>query len=430
MTKRVWYISWNSLEEPLVHSQVLGYLRGLSAKGWRFTLITLENNRDDHWLAQQQAQLRAVFGEALEWQPVQLAAGRISRSTVGKLWQARRHVLRLLKQEPPQLIHARSYLPAWLSAMLAGKAKRPWLFDARGFWVDEKVYKGSLKANGVAYRWLKRQEKRLYGAADAVVMLANAGVKSLRCKQWLTAGVPVAVIPTCVDTQRFRPNTSETNQYLPQHGAKRLLCVGSVGAGYLGEAVFRAFAAMQRVFPDYRCELCSRTDRDEVVKLAQATGVDLSRLKIYTATHEEMPGHLAAGGIGLSFIRPHPSKAASCPTKVGEYLACGMPVLYNPGIGDMDVVLGDGHVAVRCEALGTEGLMTALRQAVSLNESPGTRQRCRQLAMDYFSLDKGVAAYDALYCQVLGLKATDRAVASVADSSTRGAAGSAGETRP
>ncbi len=296
--------------------------------------------------------------------------------------------------------------------------------------MDEKVYKGSLKANGLAYRWLKRQEKWLYGAADAVVMLANAGMESLRRKGWLTADVPVAVIPTCVDTQRFRPDTLETRQYLsqhlPQHGAKRLLCVGSVGAGYLGEAVFRAFAAMQQAFPDYRCDLCSRTDRDELAKLAQATGVDLSRLKIYTASHEEMPGHLAAGGIGLSFIRPHPSKAASCPTKVGEYLACGMPVLYNPGIGDMDTVLGDGQVAVPCEALDTEGLMAALRQAVSLNESPDTRGRCRQLAMDYFSLDKGVAAYDALYRQVLGVNATGRA----ANSAALGTTVDAGESRP
>ena len=38
----------------------------------------------------------------------------------------------------------------------------------------------------------------------------------------------------------------------------------------------------------------------------------------------------------LNLIKNSPSKIFSSPTKVGESLGCGVPVIYNKGIGDLD----------------------------------------------------------------------------------------------
>jgi len=59
-------------------------------------------------------------------------------------------------------------------------------------------------------------------------------------------------------------------------------------------------------------------------------------------------GRLAAGDVaaalrdadaGLSFVKPCVSKLASSPTKIGEYLAIGLPVVSTTGIGDIDQLL-------------------------------------------------------------------------------------------
>ena len=41
----------------------------------------------------------------------------------------------------------------------------------------------------------------------------------------------------------------------------------------------------------------------------------------------------------MSFIKPCLSKLSSSPTKVGEYLAAGLPVISTAGIGDVDDLL-------------------------------------------------------------------------------------------
>ncbi len=46
-----------------------------------------------------------------------------------------------------------------------------------------------------------------------------------------------------------------------------------------------------------------------------------------------------AAQLGLSFVRPCPSKVSSSPTKIGEYLAAGLPVISTAGIGDVDELL-------------------------------------------------------------------------------------------
>ena len=38
----------------------------------------------------------------------------------------------------------------------------------------------------------------------------------------------------------------------------------------------------------------------------------------------------------MCFIKKSPSKIFSSPTKVGESLGCGVPIVYNEGIGDLD----------------------------------------------------------------------------------------------
>jgi len=399
VSRTVLYLTWNSIGDPLVYSQVLGYLHGLVEKGWRFVLVTMEAGRSPEWLSTQQERLRWILDQnfglpRVDWRPVVISGLGVRLGVPLKLWLIRRHVSAILAAGPVSLIHARSYLPAWVASKAAGCAGIPWLFDTRGFWVDEKVYKGGLPAAGLRFKVLKEQERRLYAAADGVVMLAEAGKNFLQRKKWLTDNVPVAVIPTCVDTARFHPGVPTAD--------RRLLCVGSVGPGYLGQAVLRLFATAQRVLPDYRCELYTCSDSRLVDRLARQEGVDLGRVRVRALPPERMPEVLSGGGVGVSFIRPHVSKLASCPTKVGEYLACGMPVLYNPGIGDMDQVLGDGSVAVRCDDFSPATLENALRRAAALVDAPHTGRRCRALARSYFSLEKGVAAYDALYRRLLG----------------------------
>ncbi len=48
----------------------------------------------------------------------------------------------------------------------------------------------------------------------------------------------------------------------------------------------------------------------------------------------------------VCFVRPTLSKSASFPTKVGEAWAAGLPVVVNPGIGDLDAMVEQSSTGV------------------------------------------------------------------------------------
>ena len=100
-------------------------------------------------------------------------------------------------------------------------------------------------------------------------------------------------------------------------------------------------------------------------------------------------------------MRPCPSKISSSPTKIGEYLAAGLPVVSTSGIGDVDELLEGPNVGVLVRRLEQADYEAAARDALELAADPEARERCRQVARETLSLeDVGVARYDDLYRQV------------------------------
>src|SRR5258708_39171205 len=105
-----------------------------------------------------------------------------------------------------QVIHARSYVSALIGLAARRASGAKFLFDMRGFWVDEKVEAGHWPAGGLLFRAGKWWERRFYAAADGVVSLTTTGVRSLpELGVTIAPGVPVDVVPPCAALHRFIP---------------------------------------------------------------------------------------------------------------------------------------------------------------------------------------------------------------------------------
>jgi glycosyltransferase involved in cell wall biosynthesis len=94
------------------------------------------------------------------------------------------------------------------------------------------------------------------------------------------------------------------------------------------------------------------------------------------------------------FIRADLSKLGCSPTKLGETLACGVPVIANAGVGDLDTLLDpvvNGSLALADFAPETmrAGIETVLYH-------PMTSAKIRESALA-LSLESGVEAYASVY---------------------------------
>ena len=117
-----------------------------------------------------------------------------------------------------------------------------------------------------------------------------------------------------------------------------------------------------------------------------------------SATPEDVPGWLSKCRAAFFFIRASPSKMASCPTKLAEALAMGLPVLTGAGVGDVDRIVREGQVGVVLDDYSADSYRRGWRAMTTPLDDPETRARCRAVALASFSLvgavEKDWAAYD------------------------------------
>ena len=394
---RVLYISYDGMLEPLGQSQVLAYLKRL-ADGRRIHLISFE--KADDWANTTERERIAddIGGAGIVWHPLRyhkrptalatlwdIACG----CTVG-LWLVLRHRLRI--------VHARSYVASVMALAIKRLTGAKYLFDMRGFWADERVDGGLWPRSGRMFRVAKGFERRFLLGADHVVSLTQAAVRELQRFDYLQGRMPpVTVIPTCADLTRFSP------MYRERDGGSFVLgYVGTVGTWYLFDEVATCFAQLLRMQPDARFLIVNRGEHAYIRERLAAAGVPDAMVELTTATHAEMPRQMARMDAGVFFIKPVFSKQASAPTKLAEFLGCGIPCLGNAGVGDMADVLEGEQVGVALKTFDQAALTDGLQALLQLAADPATRTRCVAAAQKHFSLDEGVRRYAAVYGQLGG----------------------------
>ena len=90
------------------------------------------------------------------------------------------------------------------------------------------------------------------------------------------------------------------------------------------------------------------------------------------------------------------------PTKVGESLAAGVPVVASAGIGDCDLLLRERRVGVVVEDFSEAGLAKAVDELQALLHDPGLAARCQEVARQELSLSGvGAERYASLYGRLL-----------------------------
>ena len=121
--------------------------------------------------------------------------------------------------------------------------------------------------------------------------------------------------------------------------------------------------------------------------------------------YEQVPNWFSLAAAGILLIKSAPSKRASAPTKLGEFLACGVPVVTTPRIGDSEELVRETGTGVVTADLSPEGLEKALDELDALRRGGRSLvSRCRQAAEERLSLPDAVSAWAALYEELVPRK--------------------------
>jgi glycosyltransferase involved in cell wall biosynthesis len=206
----------------------------------------------------------------------------------------------------------------------------------------------------------------------------------------------ISVIPTCANLKLFTP-------YLPKKKNNHFILgyVGSVGTWYLFDEVLACFQELRRIRADSQLLIVNRADhvyiRDRLLDL----DIPENSVILKSANHNEIPALMAKMDAGIFFIKPVFSKQASAPTKLAEFLGCGLPCLSNAGVGDMSQLLEGENIGVAINSFESGDLQLGVEKILDLAADLTASKRCVAVAQKYFSLTMGVDQYKKIYVDLM-----------------------------
>jgi len=364
------YLTVDSMSEGVGRSQVVPYVVRLAQRGVDVTLHSFEKQSPDPQVGERLA------AAGVRWRPHPFRGGGAAAG-VGRVAQG----AALVRGAP--LVHARSDLAA-ASCMASGR--RCWLWDMRALWREERIAAGLLAPGSPQERAMRKVEDAAAHRSRGIITLSAAAVEILRERYGEAVAGKCRVITTCVDLDRFALSPP------PPTDPLRLLLAGTLSPVYDVAGMVRLVARL-RARGGRPVTLTVLTPdpgpwRSELEEVGAVTGwVDAA----------DMPAEVSAHHVGLSMRNLDVSNRAATPTKLGEFLAAGRPVVVSPGLGDMDRVVADHDCGVVVDDRSDDGLDRAAAEIERLSEDPGTAARCRAAALAYFDLEKGVDQLLAAY---------------------------------
>lgn len=401
------YLSYDGLTDPLGPSQVLAYLKPLSALGQRITLVTFEKpERTEAECAAMAAECRAA---EIDWHPHPYTKRPPVLSTLKDLFAMRRIALDLHRRKRFDIVHCRSYPPALVGQALQKRGAKL-LFDMRGFWADERAEAGLWRLDhpvfAAVYRFFKRKEADLLRTSDHIVSLTEVGKQTILDWRGGVQDPPISVIPCCIETAAFPPvDTARRAEARVALGiapeARVVVALGSLTGWYRLDRMLDLFAVQRRRDSSARFLFVTREDPARIHAAAAAAGVPADALIIRSAKREEVPGLVAAADYGLLFGTEGTSALARSPVKLGEYMAMKLPVITDRVIGDVGRIIEESGAGVLVKGFEPQAYAEAIGQ---LEQSKPDMDRWRASFERWFSLPAGVQRYDQIYAALTGRK--------------------------
>jgi glycosyltransferase involved in cell wall biosynthesis len=406
--RSVLFISYNGMLDPLGQTQVLPYLRELAKRGVKFTLLSFERagafTREG---AAKCEQLRSELqAQGIEWHWLRYHQRPSLPATIYDVLQGIRKASSLIQRNRVEMIHARGHIPATIALALKKRFPIKLIFDVRGLMAEEYVDAEHWRKDSLPYRITKATERSVFAQTDAVVTLTERIWPIIREWDGLRGRTPHhEVIPCCVDLERFQFSEEGRARRRSELGLTDQFTIvysGSLDGWYLTEKMADFFASVVRANPRAHMLWLTNGSPERVRELMRGRAIATENYSVLSVAAREVPSYLAAADAGLAFIKRCVSKLASSPTKNGEYLACGLPLILNAGIGDSDALIDRWEAGVLIRDFTDQEFAAAARDIEAMVAAPDARGSARRVAEQVFHLEKvGGEKYAALYERVL-----------------------------
>ena len=410
MNSKTLYICYFGVRQPLVQTQVIPYLLEIAKDGIDVSLLTFEPDFKSKWNADEIETERKMMAEkGVDWHCLPYHKRFSVIATAYDVFRGAWFIRRMIGEKKLDILHGRVHVPTLMGAIARKFSKRKprLLFDIRGFFPEEYTDAGIWPENGIVYRMVKRIERWLIKEADGFVVLTERAREILFPESRETGfdklRRPVEVIPCCVDLERFEADGKISREEMRKklNIAERfvMVYVGSFGGWYLTKETADFYGELKRQRADAFALILTQSKPEMIEPLLRKHGYNDGDVLITQVLPGDIPMYLRAADAAVSFIKPCYSKQASSPTKNAEYLACGLPIIVNDGIGDTTEFTQNDATGVVIKEFSDNSYAAALDKFWEIMmDRHSLSEKCTRSARDRFDLSSiGGERYRHLY---------------------------------
>lgn len=398
------YISYDGLTDPLGRSQVIPYLEGLSKNGCQIQIISFE--KKSAYIKNKTIVEEILKKNEIIWHPIPYTSKPAVLSTIYDIFRMISKSVELQKKHNFDIVHARSYISALAALRLKKRFKLSFVFDMRGFWADErvdgKIWNIKNPIFNLIYKYFKKKEKQFFNKADYIISLTNKAIPEIK-KIADNNNLKIEVIPCCVDLTHFDYNKFE-NEFLQKTKIKHNLnqnefiisYLGSIGTWYLLDEMLEFFVELKKIKQSSKFLFITKENPLNIYEKSKSKKISEDDIIIIQGERDEIPELLTMSDFNIFFIKDCYSKQASSPTKLGEVLGMGIPVITNSGIGDIDYQAKNSEFILLTKEIINEEFKTLINHHIQ-SETFFSKKIIREKAIEFFDISQGISKYYEVY---------------------------------
>ena len=408
MQKKILFISYDGMTDPLGQSQVIPYLQGLSKKGFQFFLLSCEKQEA---FSKNEAAVKTILaGYNIEWITIPYTKTPPVLSTIKDIINLKKEAKRIHQRYHIDMVHTRAGIPSLVGLWMKRTMGVKFLHDVREFYADSRVDGRIWNINNplfkIIYRYFKKKEEEQVAVSDGMVCLTYAAEKIIRNLPEYKKTVPLKVIPCSADLDLFDPsiiNVSQKQQLQKDLGIAEndfvVSYLGSIGGWYMTNEMLRFCKLLSHQKPETKFLFISPHLHDVIAAEANKYGLPADKLIVKHGKRNEVPALLSLSSYSLFFIKPCFSKLSSSPTKHGEIMAMGIPVITNSGVGDVKVIVDKYEAGYVVDNFTDEAFNIVISKMLAPNSFDS--DYIRNGATEFYSLKKAVELYEEIYNEIL-----------------------------
>lgn len=407
--KKILFISYDGMTDPLGQSQVIPYLAGLTKYGYEFTILSCDKPAAYKINKSYVDDLLKPY--PIKWTSIQYHKSPPVLSSLYDFYQLKKTARQLHKKENFDMVHTRPGLPTLVALWLKNKYDLKFLNDVRGFWADERVDGGMWNLNNPVYKkiysFFKSHELKCIKKADYTTCLTYKAKQEIQSwKNIPNQPIPVEVIPCSVDINLFDPkNINETYRKQLKSELKIneddiiVSYLGSIGGWYLTDEMMEFCKTLLTKIPKTKLLFISPHRHEIILEAAKKFDIPADKIIIRKGLRHEVPVLLSFSNYSLFFIKACYSKISSSPTKHGEIMAMGIPVITNSGVGDVEEITTKYNAGIVLKNLNTKAYEDACE--LIKNKINFDKKEIIAGAKQYYNLDGAVQKYLSVYKKIL-----------------------------